>query len=143
MSSNIKAALKNIKPKVASKSGITQRVAQMMNEMNQFDTMGAADMMDGLDELETNNSINFTNPNSSYGSPNISKYALPKEDNSIQIDDNHTIHTFKIDIKTPKGDMFPKSDVMKAVGDAVEGLGNMEVMGFSYQKADKEGSKKS
>jgi hypothetical protein len=32
---------------------------------------------------------------------------------------------------------------MKAVGDAVEGLGNMEVMGFSYQKADKEGSKKS
>jgi len=63
MSSNIKAALKNIKPKVASKSGITQRVAQMLDEMNQFDT--------------------------------------------------------------------------------VEGLGNMEVMGFSYQKADKEGSKKS
>ena len=142
MSSNIKTALKNIKPKVASKSGITQRVAQMMDEMNQFDAMGAADMMGGLDKLETNNSVLMNDPQQ-YGSPNISKYALPREDNSVQTDDNHTIHTFKIDIKTPKGDMFPKSDVMKAVGDAVEGLGNMEVMGFSYQKADKESSKKS
>jgi len=143
MSSNIKAALKNIKPKVASKSGITQRVAQMLDEMNQFDTMGAADMMGGLDSIETNNSINYVNPDAPYGSANISKYALPREDNGVQTDSNHTIHTFKIDIKTPKGDTFPKSDVMKAVGDAVEGLGIMEVMGFSYQKADKEGSKKS
>ena len=45
MSSNIKAALNNIKPKVASKSGIRQRVAQMLDEMNQFDAMGAADMI--------------------------------------------------------------------------------------------------
>jgi hypothetical protein len=111
--------------------------------MNQFDTMGAADMMGGLDNIETNNSINYVNPDAPYGSANISKYALPSEDNGVQTDSNHTIHTFKIDIKTPKGDTFPKSDVMKAVGDAVEGLGNMEVMGFSYQKADKEGSKKS
>jgi hypothetical protein len=142
MSSNIKTALRNIKPKVASISGITQRGAQMMDEMSQFDAMGAADMMGGLDKLETNNSVLMNDPQQ-YGSPNISKYALPREDNSVQTDDNHTIHTFKIDIKTPKGDMIPKSDVMKAVGDAVEGLGNMEVMGFSYQKADKESSKKS
>ncbi len=141
MSSNIKSALNNIKPKVASKKGIAQRVAQMIDDMNQFDSMGAADIMGGLDQLETNNSVLMNEPQN-YGNPNIAKFALPREDESAEPDTHHTIHTFKIDIKTPKGDMFPKSDVMKAVGDAVEQLGNMEVMGFSYQKADKEGSKK-
>jgi hypothetical protein len=142
MSSNINSALKNIGPKVAAKKGIAKRVAQMLDEMNGFDAMGAADMMGGLEEMETNNSILMNDPQQ-YGNPNISKFALPREDVDVQPDSQHTIHTFKIDIKTPKGDTFPKSDVMKAVGDAVEQLGNMEVMGFSYQKADKEGSKKS
>jgi hypothetical protein len=142
MSSNINSALKNIGPKVAAKKGISQRVAQMLDEMNGFDTMGAADMMGGLEEMETNNSVLMNDPQQ-YGNPNISKFALPRENVDVQPDSQHTIHSFKIDIKTPKGDTFPKSDVMKAVGDAVESLGNMEVMGFSYQKADKEGSKKS
>ena len=114
----------------------------MLDEMNGFDTMGAADMMGGLEEMETNNSVLMNDPQQ-YGNPNISKFALPRENVDLQPDSQHTIHSFKIDIKTPKGDTFPKSDVMKAVGDAVESLGNMEVMGFSYQKADKEGSKKS
>lgn len=142
MSSNINSALKNIGPKVAAKRGIALRVAQMLDEMNGFDTVGAANMLGGLEDMETNNSVLMNNPQQ-YGNPNISKFALPREDVDVQPDSQHTIHTFKIDIKTPKGDTFPKSDVMKAVGDAVEQLGNMEVMGFSYQKADKEGSKKS
>ncbi len=142
MSSNINSALKNIGPRVAAKKGIAQRVAQMLDEMNGFDAMGAADMIGGLEDMETNNSVLMNDPQQ-YGNPNISKFALPREDVDVQPDSQHTIHTFKIDIKTPKGDTFPKSDVMKAVGDAVEQLGNMEVMGFSYQKADKEGSKKS
>ena len=62
MSSNINSALKNIGPKVAAKKGIAQRVAQMLDEMNGFDTMGAADMMGGLEEMETNNSVLMNDP---------------------------------------------------------------------------------
>jgi hypothetical protein len=104
------------------------------------------------DELKTMNTINtLDNSAPDYGSPNIAKFAKPAyNEEPIVEDDSHTIHTFKIDIKAPKGEKFPTADVMKAVSEAVNSLGttseneigDLEVMGFSYQKNDKEGSKK-
>ena len=113
---------------------LANRIAQIYDELNTMNTINKVDV-DGQD----------------YGNPNIAKFAKPVyNEEPIVEDDSHTIHTFKIDIKAPKGEKFPTADVMKAVSEAVNSLGttseneigDLEVMGFSYQKNDKEGSKK-
>ena len=113
---------------------LANRIAQIYDELNTMNTINKVDV-DGQD----------------YGNPNIAKFAKPVyNEEPVVEDDSHTIHTFKIDIKAPKGEKFPTADVMKAVSEAVNSLGttseneigDLEVMGFSYQKNDKEGSKK-
>ena len=104
------------------------------------------------DDLKTMNTINNLDlSGQDYGHPDIAKFAKPTYNvEPVVEDDSHTIHTFKIDIKAPNGEKFPTADVMKAVSEAVNSLGttseneigDLEVMGFSYQKNDKDSSKK-
>jgi hypothetical protein len=76
-----------------------------------------------------------------YGSPMVEKFARPSQD-EVPSDEGHAEHSFKLDIKAPKEQSIPKGDLMKVISDAVSQLGDFEVVGFSYQKSEKEGAKK-
>lgn len=91
------------------------------------------------DEMAGVNDMTFDMPN--YGNPMIEQFARPKEED-VSYDDGHAEHSFKLDIKAPKDQKIPKGDLMKVISDAVSQLGEFEVVGFSYQKSEKEGAKK-
>jgi hypothetical protein len=92
------------------------------------------------DEMAGINDMTFREPEM-YGSPMVEKFAKPDFD-EVPSEEGHAEHSFKLDIKAPKDQSIPKGDLMKVISDAVSQLGDFEVVGFSYQKSEKEGVKK-
>lgn len=123
MGNNVETVLRHMQKRLSNYSPeMAKRIAQLQDEMSSI------------------NDMTFQEPQS-YGSPMVEKFARPVE-NEVSYDDGHAEHSFKLDIKAPKDQSIPKGDLMKVISDAVAQLGEFEVVGFSYQKSEKEGAKK-
>ena len=119
---------------------VSRVLRHMQNRMSSYDPAMAKRIAQIQDEMAGINDMTFETP-MEYGSPMVEKFAKPSY-NEMPADDGHAEHSFKLDIKAPKDDRIPKGDLMKVISDAVAQLGDFEVVGFSYQKSEKEGAKK-
>ena len=123
MANNVETVLRHMQKTLSNYSPeMAQRIAQIQDEMTGF------------------NDMTFREPEM-YGSPMVEKFARPSVD-EVPSEEGHAEHSFKLDIKAPKDQSIPKGDLMKVISDAVSQLGDFEVVGFSYQKSEKEGAKK-
>ncbi len=123
MKNNVETVLRHMQKRLSNYSPeMARRIAQIQDEMN------------GI------NDMTFSEPEM-YGSPMVQKFAKPDFD-EVPSNDGHAEHSFKLDIKAPTDQSIPKGDLMKVISDAVYKLGDFEVVGFSYQKSEKEGAKK-
>ena len=123
MANNVETVLRHMQKRLSNYSPeMAKRIAQIQDEMT------------GI------NDMTFKEPEM-YGSPMVEKFARPSVD-EVPSEEGHAEHSFKLDIKAPKDQSIPKGDLMKVISDAVSQLGDFEVVGFSYQKSEKEGAKK-
>ncbi len=123
MKNNVETVLRHMQKRLSNYSPeMARRIAQIQDEMT------------GI------NDMTFREPEM-YGSPMVQKFAKPDFD-EVPSNDGHAEHSFKLDIKAPTDQSIPKGDLMKVISDAVSQLGDFEVVGFSYQKSEKEGAKK-
>ena len=123
MENNVEIVLRHMQKRLSNYSPeMAKRIAQIQDEMT------------GI------NDMTFREPEM-YGSPMVEKFARPSVD-EVPSEEGHAEHSFKLDIKAPKDQSIPKGDLMKVISDAVSQLGDFEVVGFSYQKSEKEGAKK-
>jgi len=123
MKDNVETVLRHMQKRLSNYSpAMANRIAQIQEEMA------------GINDMTFDRS-DF------YGSPMVEKFAKP-DFNEVPSNDGHAEHSFKLDIKAPMDQSIPKGDLMKVISDAVSQLGDFEVVGFSYQKSEKEGAKK-
>lgn len=113
----------------------------MQKRMSSYNPEMAKRIAQIQDEMAGINDMTFRMPET-YGNPMVEKFARPMAHEVSSEEDGHAEHSFKLDIKSPKDRSIPKGDLMKVISDAVSQLGDFEVVGFSYQKSEKEGAKK-
>jgi len=124
MENNVETVLRHMQKRLSNYSpAMAKRIAQIQDEMANI------------------NDMTFREPEM-YGSPWVEKFARPMANEVSSADEGHAEHSFKLDIKAPTDQSIPKGDLMKVISDAVSQLGDFEVVGFSYQKSQKEGAKK-